>query len=171
MKISTRFGASALAVCLVLPAVPASSQEKEETLVIADGNQVSIEYTLAMDNGDVADTNVGGEPLIYQQGSQQILPALEQELVGMAVGEEKKVTLSAEQGYGAHDPALIQTVPTSAVPEEAREVGARLLVQSPDGQRRVVHVKEIRDDEIVLDLNHPLAGEALHFAVKILAIE
>jgi FKBP-type peptidyl-prolyl cis-trans isomerase 2 len=163
--------AGVLVVGLLFWAVSASSQESKETLVIANGSQVSLEYTLTTDDGNVADTNVGGDPLVYQHGGQQILPALEQELTGMTVGDEKEVSLSAEQGYGVRDPQLVQTVPTSAVPEEAREVGARLLVQAPDGQRRIVHVKDVGEDEIVLDLNHPLAGEALHFAVKVLAIE
>ncbi len=139
--------------------------------MIADGSQVSLEYTLTTDDGKVADSNVGAEPLVYTHGGQQILPALEAALVGLAVGEEKTVSLSAEEGYGVGDPELIQTVPASTVPEDAHEVGTQLLAESSEGEQHMVRVKEVKGEEIVIDLNHPLAGESLHFAVKVLAVE
>ncbi len=139
--------------------------------MIENGRRVSIEYTLTLDDGSVADSNVGGEPLVYQQGERQILPALEDALLGMEENESRKVTLSAAQGYGEVDPDLLRPVPASAVPEEARQVGQQLLAQSADGQRRPVRVHEIRGDEIVIDMNHPLAGQNLHFEIRVLGIE
>lgn len=147
------------------------AEAQEEPSVVADGKSVSIEYTLKLSDGSVADTNVGGEALSYVQGAHQMLPALESELLGMKVGESKQVSLSAADGYGEVDESLFQTVPASAVPEDARKVGTELLAQSPSGQPRPVRVHEIKGEEIVMDLNHPLAGEALDFDVKILAIE
>ena len=138
--------------------------------MIQDGSQVAIEYTLTLANGTTADTNVGQAPLVYQQGGQQILPALEQALVGLAVGDTKKITLAPEQGYGVRDPELLQDVDVQQIPEDARTVGTQLLSQGPQGERHVVRVHEIHDDRIVLDLNHPLAGETLHFAVKVIEI-
>lgn len=173
MRIQGRF-IPALAVATML-ALPAHAEEAEEAkgqdAVIAAGSQVSIEYTLTLDDGEVADTNVGGTPLKFEQGAGQILPALESELLGLGVGATKEVDLTAEQGYGPVNEELYDTVEASQIPEDARTVGAMLVAQAPNGQQRPVRVHEVKGEEIVLDLNHPLAGKALHFAVKIIAID
>jgi FKBP-type peptidyl-prolyl cis-trans isomerase SlyD len=160
----------ALVACVALPAAVALAQQKQP-LVIEAGRRVSIEYTLATDDGTVVDTNVGGQALVYEPGRRQLLPTLEQALLGLAAGDSKKVSLSPEEGYGPVDPQLFQTVPASAVPEEAREVGASLVAQSPSGEERTVRIREIKGEEIVVDFNHPLAGEALHFEIRVLSIE
>jgi FKBP-type peptidyl-prolyl cis-trans isomerase SlyD len=149
----------------------AEEAEKKEDAVIAAGSQVSIEYTLTLDGGEVADTNVGGTPLKYEQGAGQILPALENELLGLGVGATKEVDLTAEEGYGPVNAELYDTVEASQIPEDARTVGAMLVAQAPNGQQRPVRVHEVKGEEIVLDLNHPLAGKALHFDVKVIAID
>jgi FKBP-type peptidyl-prolyl cis-trans isomerase 2 len=158
-------------VALALLAAPVPAAAEDEKKMIADGSKVSIEYTLKLDDGSTADTNVGGDPLVYEQGKGQILPALEKELAGLSVDDTKKVNLSAKDGYGEVDPAAIQRVPASAIPEEARKAGAQLLAQDPAGQQRPVRVQAVEGDQVVVDMNHPLAGKALHFDVKILAIQ
>jgi len=88
------------------------------------------------------------------------------------VGDSKQVALTAANGYGEIDQLLFQTVPASAVPEEARKVGVQLMAQSGQGDgARPVRVHELKGEEIVMDFNHPLAGQALNFDVKILAVE
>jgi FKBP-type peptidyl-prolyl cis-trans isomerase 2 len=144
---------------------------KEKSNVIEDGSKVSIEYTLTLDDGSTADTNVGGEPLVYNQGQQEILPALEEALVGLAAGDTKKVMLTAEEGYGLVDPDGFQDVEPDIVPEDARTVGTMLVASDPEGNQQPIRVHEVADDKIVLDFNHPLAGEALTFDIKILEIE
>jgi len=160
-----------VALALTLLAAPAPAAAEGEKKLIADGSKVSIEYTLKLDDGSTADTNVGGDPLVYEQGKGQILPALEKELAGLSVDDTKKVNLSAKDGYGEVDPAAIQRVPASAIPEEARKAGAQLVAQDPAGQQRPVRVQAVEGDQVVVDMNHPLAGKALHFDVKILAIQ
>ncbi|UCE84706.1 MAG: FKBP-type peptidyl-prolyl cis-trans isomerase [Deltaproteobacteria bacterium] len=154
-----------------LPIAAAFAGEKEKPIVVEDGKQVSIEYTLTLADGSTADSNVGGEPLQYEQGSGRILPALEAQLAGLKVNESKHVELSADEGYGPVNPEAFQEVEAVQIPEEARSVGAVLLASSDSGQQRPVRVHEVREDKVVLDLNHPLAGESLIFDVKILAIE
>ena len=139
--------------------------------MIEDGSKVSIEYTLTLDDGSTADTNVGGEPLVYNQGQQEILPALEEALVGLAAGDTKKVMLTAEEGYGLVDSDGFQDVEADIVPEDARTVGTMLVASDPEGNQQPIRVHEVADDKIVLDFNHPLAGEALTFDIKILEIE
>lgn len=139
--------------------------------VVEAGRRISIEYTLSTDGGQVADTNVGQEPLVYEQGKSEILPALEQALVGLKKGESKKVTLTADQGYGIVKPELMQTIPAEKIPEDARKPGTMLMAQSQSGEQRPVRVHEVKGDEIVIDLNHPLAGKALTFDVRVLEVQ
>ena len=139
--------------------------------MIEEGSRVSIEYTLTLDDGTTADTNVGDEPLVYSQGHQEILPALEEALVGLEVGSTKKVTLTAEEGYGLVEPDGFQEVEPDMVPEDARTVGTMLVASDPDGNEQPIRVHEVGEDKIVLDFNHPLAGQALKFDIKIVAIE
>jgi FKBP-type peptidyl-prolyl cis-trans isomerase SlyD len=139
--------------------------------VIANGHRVSIEYILTLADGTIADSNVGGPALTYEHGAGQILPALEKELLGLSVGDSRQVTLTAAEGYGEVDPSLFRTVPASQIPEAAREVGAQVTAESSAGEQRRVRVLELKGDEIVVDLNHPLAGQLIAFDVKILAIE
>lgn len=139
--------------------------------MIEVGKHVGIEYTLTLDDGTKVDTNVGQEPLVYRHGDEQILPALESALAGMKVDDATKVTLTAEEGYGVTDPEAFRKVGLDSVPDELREVGNQLAVSDQDGNTIPVTVSEVGEDGIVLDFNHPLAGEALHFEVKILSVE
>ena len=139
--------------------------------MIENGSSVSIEYTLTLDDGTTVDTNVGEDPLIYEQGASQILPALEAALAGHQVGDTKAVKLTAEDGYGPIDPEAYREVGLEVVPEGSREVGTTMVARSPDGHEAQIRVHEVREQSIVLDFNHPLAGEALNFDIKVLAIE
>lgn len=157
---------------LVLPFISASlaTAEEEGPTVVGENKLVSIEYTLKLEDGSVADTSDGKEPLKYQHGAGQILPALEEALAGMEVGQSRSVTLSPEKGYGVLNPSLVQEVPLEALPEEARKVGVTLVSEDPQGNRRLVRVQEVGEENAVVDLNHPLAGQTLNFDVKIVEI-
>ena len=102
--------------------------------MIEDGTTVSIEYTLKLDDGSTADSNVGGQPLTYQHGSQQILPAVEREVAGMQVDESRQFVLSPEDGYGVVQTELHQQVEVDVVPEDGRHVGAQLVSEEPERQ-------------------------------------
>lgn len=139
--------------------------------MITDGSQVSIEYTLKLDDGTEVDSNVGKDPLVYTHGGGQILPALEKELGGLAIDDSKSVKLSAEDGYGVIDPEAYREVEIEQVPEEARKVGALLMAGNNEGDQRPIRVHEVQTEKVVLDFNHPLAGHSLNFTVKVLAVE
>lgn len=164
-------GTVALAALLLLPLANAHAEDEEESPVVEEGRQVSIEYTLSLEDGSTADTNVGGEPLVYEQGRRQILPALEKELEGLHVNDSKQVTLPPEKAYGPVNPEAFQEVDSESIPEDARAPGTMLMARDPAGNERPVRVHSVEEDKIVLDLNHPLAGETLTFDVKILGIE
>ena len=161
-----RFLGVPLALLALLAATPALAQA-----VVEKGSSVKIEYTLKDDKGAVLDTNAGKDALAFTQGSQQIIPGLDKALLGMKVGDSKKVTVKPEDGYGNVDPKAEAEVPKTALPEGAAVVGTRLLARGQDGQPRPVTVKAVKDTTVLLDLNHPLAGKTLFFDVKIVSVE
>lgn len=135
------------------------------------GKQVSLEYTLTLDDNTVVDTNVGRDPLTYTQGNGQIIPGLETALQGMTVGESKNVTVSPPDGYGEVNPQAFQEVSKQSIPPDALKVGTQLQGKDPSGRIVRPRVSAINEDTVVLDFNHPLAGQTLHFDVKVVDIK
>jgi len=160
----------ALGLIALGSAMPTSAEEGEPK-VVKDGSQVSIEYTLKLDDGSIADTSEGREPLRYEQGAGQILPGLEESLSELAVGDEREITLTPENGYGLVQDDLYQTVEIERIPEDARKAGTLLMAQDDQGNQQPLRVHEVREDVVVIDMNHPLAGKTLHFAVKVVSID
>jgi len=163
--------AGVLAVLLAMTLTPSASQAADTKQTVTEGKNVSLEYTLTLDDKSVVESNVGKQPLTYTHGTRQILPGLEKALEGLAVGDTKEVTVAPADGYGEEDPNALQEVQKQLVPPNALVVGARLQGKTPDGQMIYPRVAEIKDDTVVLDFNHPLAGKILHFDVKILDIK
>jgi FKBP-type peptidyl-prolyl cis-trans isomerase 2 len=139
--------------------------------VIENGQKVSIEYTLKLDDGTLVESNADRDPLVYEQGAQQILPKLEEALTELGVDDTKKVSLAPEDGYGEVDPEAFQEIDKEAIPEDGRQEGIILAVPDGDGGQRPVKVHEVREDKVVLDFNHPLAGKTLEFEIRIVDIQ
>lgn len=139
---------------------------------VTDGAVVSIDYTLHLDDGQVADTSEGREPLAFVQGQNQIISGLENALYGMAIGEEKVVDVEPKDGYGEINPGAYQNVPPSSFPSEMTlTVGQTLTMQHQStGQHYQARVSKIESGNVRLDFNHPLAGENLHFHIKIVGL-
>jgi len=128
---------------------------------------VEIDYTLKDDAGTVIDSSEGREPLSYLHGNSGIIPGLERELEGKQAGDELKVSVAPEDGYGQRNESLRQEVPKEQFAEiENLQPGMQLQVQSSAGPM-VITVTEIKDDVVVIDGNHPLAGVNLNFAVTV----
>ncbi len=168
-KSTSRLAFSGLALAIL--ATSACWAQDEGTAVIESGSTVAIEYTLKIDDGTTVDSNVDGDPLTFTQGTGEILPALEEALLGAKVGDTKQVQLTADQGYGPVNPAAFQEVDMDKLPEDARTAGTMLMAAGPDGQQHPVRVHEVKEDTLILDFNHPLAGQALSFDIKILSVE
>jgi len=124
-------------------------------------------YTLKNDAGKTIDSSVSAEPLSFIFGSGQIIPGLEEELDGKAKGDKVQATIAPEKAYGKRNDEMIQTVPKSQF-EDSEEIkeGIQFQADTEDGPV-LLTVLEVRDEEVVLDSNHPLAGETLHFDVEI----
>ena len=142
------------------------------TQTVTDNVVVSLEYVLTLDDGQEIDRSEIGEPLEYLHGHSQIIPGLEQALTGLTVGAEKQVIVAPEEGYGQYNDDQVQTMPRDAFPPEADLSEGELLNLQDEESGHVfqAQVVEASDDEIVLDFNHPLAGETLHFQVKVVGV-
>lgn len=138
---------------------------------IREGSLVSFDYTLSDQDGKVLESNKGKEPMSYMHGKGQIIPGLEKELSGMKVGEQKKVQVKPEDGYGPVNPQAFQEVPKEKLPPEALKVGTVLMAQGPQGQGIPARVHEIKGATVIMDFNHPMAGKTLSFDVKITDIK
>ena len=129
--------------------------------------QLAIRYSLRLADGVEVENNHWEEPLVYTEGSGELLPALDRALRGLAVGETRRVELSPTQAYGPRDEELVQQVSLFELPPEARVEGAVLSVGDEAESFRQARVARIDGEHALLDLNHPLAGEALVFDVVV----
>jgi len=138
---------------------------------VKSGDTVRIHYTGTLADGSTFDSSQGRDPLEFTVGSGQIIPGLDKEIPGMAVGDKKTVVIAPAEAYGESHPDAIQAIPRSNVPPEIPlELGLQLQMQSPSGQVVPVTVVEITDEEVTLDANHPLAGKELTFAFELVSI-
>ncbi|WP_308389597.1 peptidylprolyl isomerase [Acidithiobacillus sp. AMEEHan] len=137
---------------------------------IAKDTVVTLDYTLTDEDGEILDSSEGDEPLVYLHGHGDIVPGLERALNGHQVGDQVEVDVSPEDGYGDWDEDLVDVVGKEDFddPEEL-EVGAQFEVDTDEGVR-IATVIEMEGEDITVDLNHPLAGMNLHFAVKVLDV-
>ena len=135
---------------------------------IGEKSVVTFHYTLTNSNGEELDSSAGRDPMKYLHGASNIVPGLEKEMDGKSSGDKLKVEVQPEEGYGQVNPQLIQKVPHSAfegVPEI--KPGMQFQAQGPGGETQHITVKEVTGDEVIVDGNHPLAGQVLHFDVTI----
>ena len=139
------------------------------TAEVADNVVVSLDYVLRLDDKNEIDHSAEGSPLEYLHGYKNIVPGLEKELVGMTVGDEKEVIVQPNLGYGDRDLDSVVEYPRDSFPSSLDlEVDAPVMMRdSQSGESHRAYVSEIRTDTVLLDFNHPLAGETLHFNVKI----
>jgi len=136
---------------------------------VEDSIVVAINYILTVD-GEVLDSTDpdGASPLEYLHGVGQIIPGLEKALTGMELGQVKKVTISPEEGYGEFDPDAVVWLSREDFPESIPlELGIELELQDGDGEIQLATIVDVEDERIQVDMNHPLAGENLHFEVTI----
>ncbi len=137
---------------------------------IAPNSVVTLQYTLKDNEGNLIDQSDDGS-FLYLHGAMNIIPGLENALLGKAAGDELSVSISPEEGYGVKDPQRIQEVPKEMFEgDDDIQVGVQFHAQSPDGEAVVVTVTEVKDDVVVIDGNHALAGVDLNFDVKVIEV-
>ena len=137
--------------------------------IILDGKKVKIHYTLQVE-GEVVDTSEGKDPLLYLQGTDALVPGLQKGLLYRHEGENCRIMVPPEEAYGLIDESRITEVSKSSLPEGRLEIGYVVTAEDNDGARMHARVREIRDDTVLLDFNHPFAGKVLQFDVKVLEV-
>jgi FKBP-type peptidyl-prolyl cis-trans isomerase SlyD len=130
---------------------------------------VTMEYTLKNDQGEVLDTSEGRAPLVYLHGVGNLVPGLEKALEGKAAGESIDVSLSPDEGYGHRDDKRVRKIPVRKLHDKNPQPGKRYRAQLEEGHQ-IVLVTGVSGDYATVDANHPLAGQTLHFAVKIVEV-
>lgn len=139
-------------------------------MTIAKDSVVSIEYTLTDDQNEVLDSSEGMGPLEYLHGHNNLIPGLEKELEGKNVGDSFKTVINPADAYGEFQKELVVEVDRAQFPDDVEiTVGMQFEAGGPDGSR-IVTVTDVKDSKITVDANHPLAGETLHFDVKVISI-
>lgn len=137
------------------------------------GNEtVKLHYTGKLNDGQVFDTSAEREPLEVKLGQGQLIPGFEKGLVAMKVNEKKTITIPKEEAYGDVQKELFQKIPSENLPQDIKpEVGMGLVSKNPDGSERQLRVAEVKEDFIIVDANHPLAGQDLTFELELLEIK
>ncbi len=136
------------------------------------GDAVKVHYKGTLTDGTVFDDSRQRGPLEFTIGEGELIPGFEEAVTGMSPGETRSADVPAEKAYGEHREEMVASIDRSELPEDMEiEVGQRLEIQQQDGPPLVVTVTEVDESSVILDGNHPLAGEDLSFEIELLEIE
>jgi len=158
-------------ICLIIFFVIAGSAfGKDNNSVVEKGKEVSFEYILTVD-GEVVDQSKEGGPMKYTHGKGDIIPGLERQLQGLQQGDERIITVLPEEAYGAINPEAFQEVNRSSLPQTVTpQVGLLLEGRDEEGRTFQGMISELKQDSVMVNFNHPLAGKTLFFKIKIVSI-
>jgi len=135
------------------------------------GDTVQVHYTGKLDDGTVFDSSMGGKPIEFTLGANQVIDGFERGVLGMAVGDTKTIIIPADQAYGPYHDELVLVLERSRFPEHLTpQVGQMLQLQRPDGEPIEAMITEVSDEFVTMDANHPLAGEQLTFDLELMHI-
>jgi peptidylprolyl isomerase len=146
--------------------------EKGDTMATAkQGDTVKIHYTGTLADGSVFDSSAGHEPLEFKIGSGQVIVGFEEAVLGMGVGDSKRVTIPAEKAYGSYDEALLIKAPREHIPADLDpQVGQRLQMGGAGGELVQVRIIDVNSTHVTLDANPPYAGKDLTFQIELVSI-
>ncbi|EHY79873.1 MULTISPECIES: FKBP-type peptidyl-prolyl cis-trans isomerase [Stutzerimonas stutzeri subgroup] len=140
-------------------------------MLIAANKAVSIDYTLTNDAGEVIDSSAGGAPLVYLHGAGNIIPGLEKALEGKQGGDQLQVSIEPQDAYGEYSAELVATLNRAMFEGvDELEVGMQFHASGPDGGMQIVTIRDVEGDDVIVDGNHPLAGQRLNFDVKVVSV-
>tara|TARA_R110002049_G_scaffold63_9_gene398 strand:+ start:11299 stop:11889 length:591 start_codon:yes stop_codon:yes gene_type:complete len=138
---------------------------------VKENSTLKVNYTGKLSDGQIFDTSEGKEPIEFTLGEGRLIPGFEKGLIDMKLNEKKTITIVKEEAYGEVNQDLIQEVKKTELPQDmAPEVGMGLVSKSPDGREMNLMVVEVKEESIVIDGNHPLAGKDLIFDLEVVEI-
>ena len=133
------------------------------------GDKIKVHYSGTLNDGSVFDSSDGRAPLEFTIGENQVIKGFEDGVKDMKLNQEKTIKIKPEDAYGESNKQLIISVPKDRFPQNI-EVGGRLVLKGPEGQHIPAFVSEVKEDKVIIDLNHPLAGKELTFKIKVVEI-
>ncbi len=143
---------------------------------IKQGDKVALTYEGRFEDGTVFDSSTHGDhthPIIFTVGEHQVIGGFEENVIGLVEGAEKEFTILPKDAYGEYDERMVRAVPKGEITmprNQQPQKGMTLMTYTPEGQPIQIFVKDVTQDEIILDLNHPLAGKTLIFKIKVVGI-
>lgn len=138
---------------------------------VKKGDKIKVHYHGRLTSGETFDSSEGREPLEFEVGSGMVIKGFDDGVTGMEVGEKKTINIPVGEAYGTSNPEMVIEMPKDRFPKDMElEVGMPLGMSNPEGQQFQVVVKEIKDDSVILDANHPLAGKDLIFDLELVEI-
>ncbi|MEJ7737324.1 MAG: peptidylprolyl isomerase [Chitinophagaceae bacterium] len=138
---------------------------------VKNGDTVKVHYHGRLTDGTTFDSSEGREPLEFEVGSGMVIKGFDDGVMGMKVGDKKKLEIPSEEAYGEINPEMLVEFPTEQFPVDMKpEVGMRLNMTNGSGQVIPVEITEVKEESVILDANHPLAGEALIFDIELMEI-
>lgn len=138
---------------------------------VKSGDTVKVHYHGKLTDGSTFDSSEGREPLEFEVGSGSVIPGFDAGVTGMMVGDKKTVIIPADEAYGQKQADMIMEFPMDRFPEDMNpEVGMQLNMSNGSGQNFPVVIREVREESVMLDANHPLAGEELIFDLELVEI-
>jgi len=137
------------------------------------GNTVKVHYTGTLEDGKVFDSSEGKDPLEFTVGEGKIIKGFDDAVIGMDVGDEKEIAISPEEAYGKREDKLVQDVPKQAFGENIEKLKPGMVLGLKDPHGHVINavIKNIGEEKVTLDLNHPLAGKTLKFKIKVVEVK
>lgn len=133
------------------------------------GSKVKVHYTGSLNDGSIFDSSEEKQPLEFMIGENQVIPGFENGIKEMNLNEEKTINIKAKDAYGERDERMIVSVPRNKFPPDV-QAGGTLILKGPKGERFSAVVKDVKENEVFIDMNHPLAGKDLNFKVKVVAV-
>lgn len=143
-----------------------------EALTIGAGCQVSMFFTLSLEDGTVADATENNEPFTFTMGDGALIEGLEYMLYGLKVGDKQCLSIEPQDAFGFSDIENIHTLPRDTFADDLpTDPGTVIEFETPSGEKVPGTIEVVKDDEVIVDFNHPLAGHTLMFAVEIVDIK
>ncbi|GAB4092349.1 FKBP-type peptidyl-prolyl cis-trans isomerase [Flaviaesturariibacter terrae] len=138
---------------------------------VQNGDKVRVHYHGKLRSGETFDSSEGREPLEFTVGSGQVIRGFDEGVKGMSAGEKRTIEIPVDDAYGQKSQEMIIEFPTNQFPPDMKpEVGMQLMMNNGQGQQFPVTIVEVREDSVVLDANHPLAGQDLIFDLELVEI-
>ena len=138
---------------------------------VKNGDKIKVHYHGKLTTGETFDSSEGREPLEFEVGSGMVIPGFDKGVTDMVIGEKKTITIPVEEAYGPANPSMVIEMPKDRFPADMElAMGMPLVMSDDQGQQFQVVVKEIKEDAVTLDANHPLAGQDLIFDLELVEI-